>query len=356
MGSEPESKFTDPISRREFLRFWALGLGSVFAGSFRPQLPPDEGGDILGIGRVTIDAIGIYAEPDFKSDRIRWLRRDSILPLREAVTSKAGYSRNRRWYRTSDGYAHSAYLQRVETTTLNKAANWIPAGGLLGEVTVPFTQSLRPHHHETWEPLYRLYYGSVFWITNLIGGPDGDAWYELTDDRLHINYCVPASHIRIIFSQEITPISPHLPPDAKRIEVDLPEQVVSAFEEDRLVFRAPISTGVYTEHPINGIPTETPEGNFHIAMKTPSRHMGDGDLTSSLAAYELPGVPWVSFFHSIGVGFHGTYWHDNFGSPMSHGCVNMRNEDAKWLYRWTTPAIDYSEWYKRGWGTVVQVA
>ena len=43
------------------------------------------------------------------------------------------------------------------------------------------------------------------------------------------------------------------------------------------------------------------------------------------AAYELPGVPWVSYFTGNGVAFHGTYWHDNFGSPTSHGCLNMRN-------------------------------
>ncbi len=83
--------------------------------------------------------------------------------------------------------------------------------------------------------------------------------------------------------------------------------------------------------------------------------MGDGNLTDDLEAYELPGVPWVSFFHSFGIGFHGTYWHNNFGTWMSHGCVNMRNEDAKWLYRWTTPKIHFSEWYKMGRGTLVQV-
>ncbi|OQX62000.1 MAG: hypothetical protein B5M51_06740, partial [Anaerolinea sp. 4484_236] len=41
-----------------------------------------------------------------------------------------------------------------------------------------------------------------------------------------------------------------------------------------------------------------------------------------------------------GVAIHGTYWHNNFGYPMSHGCINMRNQDAKWLYRWTTPPYD----------------
>ena len=56
--------------------------------------------------------------------------------------------------------------------------------------------------------------------------------------------------------------------------------------------------------------------------------------------YYLPGVPWVQFFGnaqipwSRGYSFHGTYWHNNFGHPMSHGCINMKTPDAKWLYDW----------------------
>jgi lipoprotein-anchoring transpeptidase ErfK/SrfK len=82
----------------------------------------------------------------------------------------------------------------------------------------------------------------------------------------------------------------------------------------------------------------TPTGEFQVNRKYPSKHMGDGGLTSDIRAYELVDAPWVSFFHEAGIAFHGTYWHDNFGYPMSHGCVNMRNEDALWLFRWTTPS------------------
>jgi lipoprotein-anchoring transpeptidase ErfK/SrfK len=205
-------------------------------------------------------------------------------------------------------------------------------------------------------PLYRLYFGSTHWITSLVEGPDGEPWYGLTDDRLHVRHYVPSIHLRPIPRSEITPISTQVPPQEKYIEVSTNEQIVRAYEYDQLVFEAEVSSGVPSlgESP-NGISTDTPQGNFHISMKMPSRHMGDGDLTSDLQAYELPGVPWVSFFHAIGVGFHGTYWHDNFGTQMSHGCVNMRNEDAKWLYRWTTPETSHSDWYKKGWGTVVRV-
>jgi hypothetical protein len=83
--------------------------------------------------------------------------------------------------------------------------------------------------------------------------------------------------------------------------------------------------------------------------------MGDGTLSPDLDAYELIGVPWVSFFHKDGVAFHGTYWHDNFGRMMSHGCVNMRNQDAKWLYRWSAPFAEASDWNRKGIGTVVRI-
>jgi hypothetical protein len=83
--------------------------------------------------------------------------------------------------------------------------------------------------------------------------------------------------------------------------------------------------------------------------------MGDGQLTSDVNAYELPGVPWTMVFHKTGVALHGTYWHDNFGARMSHGCVNLRSVDAKWLFRWTEPVYDPSDWYKIGYGTLVQI-
>ena len=88
----------------------------------------------------------------------------------------------------------------------------------------------------------------------------------------------------------------------------------------------------------------------------PSKHMGNGRITDDIAAYELPGVPWVSFFvFETGVAFHGTYWHYNFGRRMSHGCVNMTMEDAKWLYRWALPISEFFEWEHRGLGTQVVV-
>ncbi len=344
------------LNRRDFLKLWGLSLGSVIPGSIRQWLPPDEDLEPLGVGRVTIGSIGLYQEPDFASPRLKWLGRDQLVDIIQEVISPFGPRRNPRWYRLVGGYAHSGYIQRVEAAHLNPPLSTIPADGQLAEVTVPYTQSMRKIFDDFWQPAYRLYFSSVFWITGLIEGPDGNTWYELTDDRLRIHYCVPTSHMRPIPRQETAPISPNVPEAEKRIELSIADQFLRAYEESQLVFQASVSTGIPSRGPSpNGIPTDTPQGNFNISRKTPSRHMGDGNLTSDLEAYELPGVPWVNIFHAYGIGFHGTYWHDNFGSVMSHGCVNMRNEDAKWLYRWTMPKIRHSEWYKLGRGTFVKV-
>lgn len=345
-----------PLSRREFLKFWGSILGMYSAAPILRLLPPDEDLKPLGLGRVTINVIGLYPEPTFDSQRLRWLRRDEIIKIIAEVDSPHGPERNPRWYRVVGGYAHSAYLQRVENSFLNEPLVSLPKGGQLAEVTVPYSQAFHRSRSLGWHPVYRLYFGSVYWITHLEQGPDGQPWYGLTDDRLGIQYYVPASHLRPIPKKELSPLSPHVPTDEKRIELSIEDQFLRAFEGSQQVFQAKVSTGIPNNGPSpNGIPSATPTGNFCIVRKTPSRHMGEGNLTNDLQAYELPGVPWVSYFHSYGIGFHGTYWHDNFGSKMSHGCVNMRNEDAEWIYRWTTPVISYRDWYKLGRGTLVKV-
>ena len=83
--------------------------------------------------------------------------------------------------------------------------------------------------------------------------------------------------------------------------------------------------------------------------------MGNGNLFASPEDYELPGVPWTCFFHEAGYAFHGTYWHDNFGTPMSRGCVNMRIDEAKWLFRWVRPLHEQDRVYSPGYGTLVVI-
>jgi lipoprotein-anchoring transpeptidase ErfK/SrfK len=69
--------------------------------------------------------------------------------------------------------------------------------------------------------------------------------------------------------------------------------------------------------------------------------MAAGNLAYN--GYDLPGVPWISYITESGISFHGTYWHNNFGRPRSHGCINLTPQDAKWIYRWTLPSVPAEE-------------
>ncbi len=121
----------------------------------------------------------------------------------------------------------------------------------------------------------------------------------------------------------------------KHIEVDLTNQRVYAFEGDAKVFDFLVSTGKWGR---------TPTGEFRIWGKFRATKMSGGSKERH-TYYYLPNVPYVMFFSndeiaaSRGYSFHGTYWHDNFGTPMSHGCINMKTEEAGMLYSWAGPDV-----------------
>jgi len=102
------------------------------------------------------------------------------------------------------------------------------------------------------------------------------------------------------------------------IDVNLSSQSLVAYQGDTPVYWVTVSTG------LPGTPTVT--GQYRIYVKYPAQ-------TMSGPGYYLPDVPYVMYFYQ-GYGIHGTYWHNNFGHPMSHGCVNTPTPDALWLYNW----------------------
>jgi|CXWL01.1.fsa_nt_gi LysM repeat protein len=122
------------------------------------------------------------------------------------------------------------------------------------------------------------------------------------------------------------PASPPPGGDERRFVVDLSDQMLYAYEGDTLVRSTLVSTGLPQ--------TPTVVGTFYIYLRYQSQRMrGPG--------YDLPNVPYVMYFYQD-YGLHGTYWHNNFGSPMSHGCVNMPTSEAEWAFNWAsigTPVI-----------------
>ena len=109
----------------------------------------------------------------------------------------------------------------------------------------------------------------------------------------------------------------------KAIVVSISHQMLWAYKGDRVVLRSYVSTG--------RAGFDTPVGSFTILSKLPSQTM-EGVIGGEY--YNVPDVPDVMYFTDRGHALHGTYWHNNFGTPMSHGCVNLPMDVAAWLYDW----------------------
>ena len=343
------------FSRRDFLKLSAAGLGSLAFRSYFGHGEDPQGGNLA---RVAINSVSVYSRPNDESTILYQRKRDELINIYYEVISEDGPGYNPLWYRVWRGYIHSAHLQRVKLHFNEPVYQFPEKTGQLAEVSVPFTQTMRYlTYKKAWEPLYRLYYGSTHWVVGIDEGPDGTPWYRLHDELTEVQYHTPAVNLRLIPPEEFAPISPEVPAWEKRIEVSIAQQSLVAYEGSKVVMKTTVSTGLPDRRTDpTQIPTDTPTGEFRVYSKMPSKHMGNGQLTADLEAYELPGVPWTTFFAEHGVALHGTYWHTNFGMTMSHGCVNMRNEEAKWLYRWTTPVAEPGTWEQRGYGTLVVVS
>ncbi|MDP2974615.1 MAG: L,D-transpeptidase, partial [Anaerolineales bacterium] len=256
---------------------------------------------------------------------------------------------NRVWYKIGEeSYVYSGSIQPVRTV-LNEPLRDLPEEGALAEVTVPYTDA-RWDAAKDARFAYRFYYETTHWVVGHVQDVDGNPWYRVYDDKWKFHYYAQANHLRIVPTVELAPLSPDFPAQLKRLEVRLNQQLVIAYEDQTPVFMARIASGGRFS---NGT-YSTPVGRHMTYHKRPYRHMAAGDLASN--GYDLPGVPWVSYITESGVALHGTYWHNDFGRPRSHGCINLSSQAAKWLYRWTQPVVPPNEQivYER-YGTAVDV-
>jgi lipoprotein-anchoring transpeptidase ErfK/SrfK len=316
------------ISRRDFLKLSGYGLMGLTVPDLHFAL--DEFNNLQG--RVTGRTLWSYDAPDFTATRKNLYWHDLVIPIANTALGIDEAAYNRVWYEAQEGgYIYSGSVQPVRTI-LNEPQHVSLKGGL-GEVSVPFTEArLEPDSNA--EVIYRLYYESVHWVkASAIHPVDGKIWYYLADDKIEQFYYVPAEHIRFIPDSELAPLSPEIPNEQKRVEVRLNDQLVLAYEANKLVFATRTATGGRLR---SGTYT-TPTGDFITFHKRPTRHMAAGDIASS--GFDLPGVPWVVYIKDNGISFHGTYWHNDYGRPRSHGCINLTPQAAKWLYRWTTPTV-----------------
>jgi hypothetical protein len=349
-----------PISRREFLKLAGLGAGTLALRPFRRGRFLQEFPDADRLGRnCTGGMIPIKTRPDVNSTTIKEVYEDTVFPwLREVAAETTDYSHiNQRWVETPEGFVYAASLQPCRNLP-NSPLTSIPdsKSGFWAEVTVPFVDLFmdNPPPRSPWAKEIidygsnpRLYYSQVVWIDQIKAGTSGQMLYRFNEDGGRPSgvtggsygdiFWADASAFRPLTSDEVTPIHPDVDPVEKIIKVNLTYQTLSCLEGKKEVYFCRVSTGAKFDAYGNAVSAwATPPGDSPINRKAISIHMSGG---STGAGYDTPAVSWTALFAPGGIAVHAAFWHNDFGSPRSHGCVNATPEDAKWIFRWTAPEV-----------------
>ncbi|MBF8255576.1 MAG: hypothetical protein HW375_483 [Anaerolineales bacterium] len=273
------------LSRRAFLKLGGLAAGAALG----PRAPrwavlagPEE-----RLCRVTEFEAVLRSRPSPEATAISKVALDDVLVLQREVVGRGVFPHNHVWFETPDGFLWSSEAQPVRRSP-NPLVASLPPEGVWTEVTLPFVDGRRSPDQAS--PVrYRLYYSMVLNVNEVVTGADGAAWYRVEDENAVVMYA-PGESFRLITAEEVSPIGS--PDREKTIRVNLDRQDLSAIE----------------------------------------------DLVSG---YDLPGVGWTILFSGSGAAVHSTYWHNDFGTPRSNGCINVLPQDAKWLFRWSNPAVAY---------------
>ena len=354
------------LTRRELLKLSALGLGSLAFRSldtwqpidlFSPKRLPSFP-DVPRLGRVTQPGIALRSRPsnsEGDQNLITRLPADTLVVWeRELVGTVVGGLIYSRYIQTPDGFIYGGMVQPVGKQ-INVPINEVPAGkdGFWAEVTVPYVDLvhdgvqaspwLRDHIAYNFPP--RLYYGQVVWMDQ-IRSNNGFIEYRWNEDANGRGYgyggygefyWADGAGFRVLTDADVSPLSPDVDPAEKTIQLNLDRQVLVCYEGSREVYFCRVSSGIVYTDPATGelVNYSTPAGKLLTHWKIISKNMTAGDEASG---YSTPAVPWCTYIQG-GVAIHGAFWHSAFGERRSHGCVNVSIEDAKWIFRWTTPHV-----------------
>jgi lipoprotein-anchoring transpeptidase ErfK/SrfK len=339
------------INRREFLKTASLGLGAVLLQPLQQKLQLADFPVSERLGR-SFAKVDIKARPDFDAQTVGNLYDDAITPWLREVVGYHPYRYKQRWVETPDGYIWASEMQQVRNlrnTPVTSLPETSLGTGMWVEVSVPYVDIALENkpaspgfrsRTEAGMPL-RLYYSQILWVDQIKTGESGQVLYRV-NERFGYGDLIwaPAEAFRPMTAEEVAPINPEV--EDKRVEVNVEEkyQILSCYEGNREVYFCRISAGKKFDP--DGTPLDssaTPKGVHTIWRKQVSSHMSGG---TTGAGYDLPGIGWTSLFSGDGVAIHSTFWHNNFGGElMSHGCINARPEDAKWIFRWTNPPVVY---------------
>ncbi len=360
------------ISRRDFLKIAGVSLGTLAFNPYRSlrfdftqpkRLPQFPASDI--IGRVVDMGIDLRSSPTndpSQNNSLAKLDADTLVEWgREVVGNVVGGLVNQRYVETPQGFIYSSVLQPTRNLP-NTPISAMPAGqqGFWAEVTVPYVDLAHEgtvaspwlQDHITYNFPPRLYYGQSVWIDQ-IRTSNGFPEYRWNEDANGHGYGYGAygeyywadgAAFKILTDADIAPISPDVDPATKTIKANLDNQTLSCLEGEKEVYFCRISSGLTNViDPSTGQVNNklaTPVGNLLTHWKIISLNMTAGTFQSG---YSTPAVPWNTMISGDGIAIHGAFWHNAFGEKRSHGCINVTPEDAKWVFRWTTPYVSLAQ-------------
>lgn len=339
--------YSKKYSRRDFLKGVVAFGGALTVYPFYKNVQAQGliWPDAERLGRVCVGKVNLRSAPNVNASSVGVLYEDTVVNwLRELVGEVPAGVLSSKWIETPDGYLYAPSVQPVGLKT-NNAMSALPNGsdGFWAEVTVPYVDLIlenppvrSPSLKETLYP--RLYYSQTIWIDGVKIGSDGAIYYHVYEKYGYGDmFWAEGSAFRPLTEEELEPISPDV--EEKRVVVDVTpgRQFMSCYEGNREVYFCQISSGAKW-NAYGELVEEwgTPLGPHPIWRKLISLHMSGG---TTGGGYDLAGVAWTSLFTGEGVAIHSTFWHNDYGTPRSHGCINARPEDAKWVFRWTSPHV-----------------
>ncbi|MBI3361282.1 MAG: twin-arginine translocation signal domain-containing protein, partial [Chloroflexi bacterium] len=285
------------ISRRDFLKLAGAGVAAAIFPAKTVSA------DTLFFGRPTTP-VTVYEGPTWKSRQVGRKKFDEVVEVIGQSEGEGIYPHNNIWFQIAEGWVYSSFIQPCQWV-INAPLVDVGAGKW-GEVSIPIA-------HGASSPgglgVTKLYYSEIHRVRWAQADAAGKIWYGLTNDDGATPFrWVPGEHVRIIGPEELTPISPDV--TDKLIVVDRPAQVVTAFESGSPVYSARTSTG--KRWPSGDY--FTPPGEFLGVEKRMSKYMTGG---AGSDRYGVTGVGFVFYFTGTKAATHSTYWHNNFGTPMS---------------------------------------
>lgn len=340
--------FNKFYSRRDFLKMGLISAGFMHIKPFElNSFLQTEFPDSNKLGRICVGKVDIRSKPSVDSDSVGVLYEDGIVVWNREVVGEAPSGRlSKRWVETPEGYIYLPSVQPVKNIINNPIID-LPVSsegkGMWVEVTQPFVDIVldnpparSPSLQETTLP--RLYYSQILWVDDVRTSSAGNVYYRINEKYGYGDiFWAAANAFRPLNAEEMAPIKPEV--ENKKIVVDVTptRQFLSCFEDDREVYYCQISSGAKWNASGEIVDSwGTPLGKHPIWRKLVSIHMSGG---TTGGGYDLPGIAWTSLFTGDGVAIHSTFWHNDYGTPRSHGCINASPDDAKWIFRWTTPVV-----------------